>query len=136
MYMYFPLLGLVYMYIHVYTYMYIYIHTSIHTIYRHFMYCICPWRYVSLTSSSSLSLSLPLLCSPFGVQAGEKHFHPSCSHCCKCSLHFNEGEDICMAGDDVWHLDCDIARAERGLHTGIPSFSSLFFLPHSPFHLI
>ena len=25
---------------------------------------------------------------------------------------------MCMAGDDIWHLDCDKVRAEQGIHTG------------------
>lgn len=25
---------------------------------------------------------------------------------------------MCIAGDDVWHLDCDKVRAEQGIHTG------------------
>ena len=61
--------------------------------------------------SLSLSLSLSLL------QAGDKHFHPICASCCKCGLSFDEGEDMCIAGDDVWHLDCDKVRAEQGIHS-------------------
>ena len=26
---------------------------------------------------------------------------------------------MCIAGDDVWHLDCDKVRAEQGIHTGL-----------------
>lgn len=44
------------------------------------------------------------------LEAGEKSFHPACAFCCKCSLSFGEGEDMCVSGNDIWHLDCD--RAE------------------------
>ena len=26
---------------------------------------------------------------------------------------------MCLAGEDVWHLDCDKIRAEHGIHTGM-----------------
>ena len=52
------------------------------------------------------------------VQAGEKHFHPLCATCCKCSLKFGEGEDMCVAGEDIWHLDCDRVKAAAGNRTG------------------
>ena len=45
------------------------------------------------------------------IQAGEKNFHPSCAFCCKCGLSFGEGEDMCVSGNDIWHLDCDRAEA-------------------------
>lgn len=51
------------------------------------------------------------------LEAGDKHFHPICASCCKCGLSFDEGEDMCIAGDDVWHLDCDKVRAEQGIHS-------------------
>jgi hypothetical protein len=30
---------------------------------------------------------------------------------------------MCIAGDDVWHLDCDKVRAEQGIHTDTESSS-------------
>lgn len=57
------------------------------------------------------------------LEAGEKHFHPGCASCCKCGLSFDEGEDMCLAGNDVWHLDCEKVRAEQGLHTDTESSS-------------
>ncbi|CAI8057780.1 Actin-binding LIM protein 2 [Geodia barretti] len=53
------------------------------------------------------------------LEAGDKCFHPDCANCCKCGLSFDEGEDMCIAGDDVWHLDCDKVRAEQGIHTAV-----------------
>jgi hypothetical protein len=57
------------------------------------------------------------------LEAGDKCFHPGCANCCKCGLSFDEGEDMCIAGDDVWHLDCDKVRAEQGIHTDTESSS-------------
>ena len=77
----------------------------------------------------SISLSLS--------QAGEKHFHPTCATCCKCGRVFGEGEDMCIAGEDIWHLDCDKSKAEAGIHTGmITTIYSIPIPPVSiPFHL-
>jgi len=52
------------------------------------------------------------------LEAGEKRFHPGCASCCKCSLTFGEGEDMCIAGEDIWHLDCESAREAAGIRTG------------------
>ncbi|XP_064383280.1 actin-binding LIM protein 2-like [Halichondria panicea] len=41
------------------------------------------------------------------LEAGEKHFHPSCATCCRCSRTFAEGEDMCVSREDIWHLDCN-----------------------------
>lgn len=48
------------------------------------------------------------------IQAGEKHFHPTCATCCKCSLTFTEGEDMCVSGEDIWHLDCERVNGRSG----------------------
>ncbi len=47
------------------------------------------------------------MCGWVWPQAGEKNFHPGCASCCKCSQGFGEGEDMCIGGDSIWHLDCD-----------------------------
>jgi len=69
-----------------------------------------------LPPSFLLSPSPPSLLPP--SQAGEKRFHPGCASCCKCSLTFGEGEDMCIAGEDIWHLDCESAREAAGIRTG------------------
>ncbi len=49
------------------------------------------------------------------MQAGEKHFHPSCATCCRCSHTFAEGEDMCVFGEDIWHLDCNRRNGRSGV---------------------
>ncbi|CAL8282268.1 unnamed protein product [Merluccius merluccius] len=40
------------------------------------------------------------------LEAGDKHFHPSCARCCRCDLVFREGEEMFLQGSAMWHLDC------------------------------
>merc|ERR1712226_594317 len=40
------------------------------------------------------------------LQAGEKHYHPSCSRCAKCGEMFGEGEDMYLQGNEIWHPHC------------------------------
>uniref|UniRef100_A0A8C4X1X1 Actin binding LIM protein 1b n=1 Tax=Eptatretus burgeri TaxID=7764 RepID=A0A8C4X1X1_EPTBU len=45
------------------------------------------------------------------LEAGEKHYHPSCARCVRCKQTFNEGEEMFMQGSSIWHPECK--RAER-----------------------
>ena len=40
------------------------------------------------------------------LQAGDKHYHPSCSHCAKCGQIFGEGEEMYLQGSEIWHPEC------------------------------
>ncbi|KAK0153064.1 Actin-binding LIM protein 1 [Merluccius polli] len=40
------------------------------------------------------------------LEAGDRHFHPSCARCCRCDLVFREGEEMFLQGSAMWHLDC------------------------------
>ncbi|XP_054454368.1 actin-binding LIM protein 1-like [Anoplopoma fimbria] len=47
------------------------------------------------------------------LEAGEKHYHPSCARCSRCDKMFTEGEDMYLQGSTVWHPDCrDSSRTE------------------------
>ncbi|XP_065649509.1 actin-binding LIM protein 1 isoform X3 [Hydra vulgaris] len=40
------------------------------------------------------------------LQAGEKHYHPHCARCAKCTQMFGEGEEMYLQGSDIWHPHC------------------------------
>lgn len=57
------------------------------------------------------------------LQAGNYHFHPGCARCSRCALHFEDGEEMYMQGDEIWHPRCNDTKApEKIVHT----------LPRSP----
>ncbi|XP_067431994.1 actin-binding LIM protein 1-like [Thunnus thynnus] len=48
------------------------------------------------------------------LEAGDKHYHPSCARCSRCDKMFTEGEEMYLQGSTVWHPDCrDSSRTEE-----------------------
>nr|XP_017509766.1 actin-binding LIM protein 1 isoform X11 [Manis javanica] len=67
------------------------------------------------------------------LEAGDKHYHPSCARCSRCNQMFTEGEEMYLQGSTVWHPDCkQSTKTEEKLRPpNIRHSSSDFFYPKS-----
>ncbi|XP_019669439.2 actin-binding LIM protein 1 isoform X23 [Felis catus] len=67
------------------------------------------------------------------LEAGDKHYHPSCARCSRCNQMFTEGEEMYLQGSTVWHPDCkQSTKTEEKLQPpNIHRSSSDFFYPKS-----
>ncbi|XP_041516963.1 actin-binding LIM protein 1 isoform X13 [Microtus oregoni] len=67
------------------------------------------------------------------LEAGDKHYHPSCARCSRCNQMFTEGEEMYLQGSTVWHPDCkQSAKTEEKLRPpNIQRSPSDFFYPKS-----
>uniref|UniRef100_A0A670Y038 Actin binding LIM protein 1 n=1 Tax=Pseudonaja textilis TaxID=8673 RepID=A0A670Y038_PSETE len=64
------------------------------------------------------------------LEAGDKHYHPSCARCSRCNQMFTEGEEMYLQGSTVWHPDCKLStKGDEKLRLS----SSDFFYPKSLF---
>uniref|UniRef100_A0A8D1C7J2 Actin binding LIM protein family member 3 n=1 Tax=Sus scrofa TaxID=9823 RepID=A0A8D1C7J2_PIG len=55
------------------------------------------------------------------LEAGGKHYHPTCARCVRCHQMFTEGEEMYLTGSEVWHPICkQAARAEKKLKVSQP----------------
>lgn len=53
------------------------------------------------------------------VQAGGYKFHPTCARCSRCGLHFGDGEEMYMQGDEIWHPSCEHSRTTENIAVSI-----------------
>ncbi|XP_033617306.1 actin-binding LIM protein 1 isoform X11 [Fukomys damarensis] len=67
------------------------------------------------------------------LEAGDKHYHPSCARCSRCNQMFTEGEEMYLQGSTVWHPDCkQSSKTEEKLRPpNIHRSPSDFFYPKS-----
>ncbi|XP_035747372.1 actin-binding LIM protein 1 isoform X6 [Egretta garzetta] len=67
------------------------------------------------------------------LEAGDKHYHPSCARCSRCNQMFTEGEEMYLQGSTVWHPDCkQSTKTEDKLRVrNLRHSSSEFFYPKS-----
>ncbi|KAK6493536.1 actin-binding LIM protein 2-like isoform X1 [Huso huso] len=66
------------------------------------------------------------------LEAGDKHYHPSCARCVRCDQMFREGEEMYLQGSSIWHPPCrQAARAEEKHKVTRTSFESITSVPAS-----
>ncbi|XP_054838152.1 actin-binding LIM protein 1 isoform X9 [Eublepharis macularius] len=76
------------------------------------------------------------------LEAGDKHYHPSCARCSRCNQMFTEGEEMYLQGSTVWHPDCkQSTKGEEKLRPTRTSSESICSrpgssIPGSPGHSI
>ncbi|XP_041426233.1 uncharacterized protein LOC100158300 isoform X12 [Xenopus laevis] len=76
------------------------------------------------------------------LEAGDKHYHPSCARCSRCNQMFTEGEEMFLQGSTVWHPYCkETTKAEEKLRPTRSSSESVYSrsgssIPGSPGHTI
>ncbi|XP_024916347.1 actin-binding LIM protein 1 isoform X6 [Cynoglossus semilaevis] len=58
------------------------------------------------------------------LEAGDKHYHPSCARCSRCNQMFTEGEEMYLQGSTVWHPGCKNTMRSEERHRERPSRSS------------
>ncbi|XP_056903029.1 actin-binding LIM protein 1-like isoform X2 [Takifugu flavidus] len=55
------------------------------------------------------------------LEAGAKHYHPTCAKCSQCGKLFTEGDEMYLQGSSVWHPHC---RNSSGTEDGYRSIRS------------
>uniref|UniRef100_A0A5F8GMK5 Actin binding LIM protein family member 2 n=1 Tax=Monodelphis domestica TaxID=13616 RepID=A0A5F8GMK5_MONDO len=66
------------------------------------------------------------------LEAGEKHYHPSCALCVRCSQMFAEGEEMYLQGTSIWHPACrQAAKTEEKNKETRTSSESIISVPAS-----
>ncbi|XP_030603946.1 actin-binding LIM protein 1 isoform X4 [Archocentrus centrarchus] len=58
------------------------------------------------------------------LEAGDKHYHPSCARCSRCNQMFTEGEEMYLQGSTVWHPGCKNTMRTEERHRERPTRSS------------
>uniref|UniRef100_A0AAY5F6A7 Actin-binding LIM protein 2 n=1 Tax=Electrophorus electricus TaxID=8005 RepID=A0AAY5F6A7_ELEEL len=66
------------------------------------------------------------------LEAGEKHYHPTCARCVRCDQMFKEGEEMYLQGSSIWHPPCrQAARLEEKSKATRASSESITSAPAS-----
>lgn len=66
------------------------------------------------------------------LEAGEKHYHPTCARCVRCNQMFAEGEEMYLQGNSIWHPICrQAAKTEERNKETRTSSESIISVPAS-----
>ncbi|XP_047241715.1 actin-binding LIM protein 2 isoform X12 [Girardinichthys multiradiatus] len=66
------------------------------------------------------------------LEAGEKHYHPTCARCARCEKMFGEGEEMYLQGSSIWHPPCrQAAKQEEKSKVTRTSSESITSVPAS-----
>ncbi|XP_069488120.1 actin-binding LIM protein 2 isoform X7 [Ambystoma mexicanum] len=66
------------------------------------------------------------------LEAGEKHYHPTCARCVRCHQMFAEGEEMYLQATAIWHPSCrQAAKAEERSKETRTSSESIISVPAS-----
>ncbi|XP_053560143.1 actin-binding LIM protein 2 isoform X1 [Bombina bombina] len=66
------------------------------------------------------------------LEAGDKHYHPTCARCVRCSQIFAEGEEMYLQGTTIWHPVCrQAAKTEERNKETRTSSESIISVPAS-----
>ncbi|XP_036902296.1 actin-binding LIM protein 2 isoform X10 [Sturnira hondurensis] len=66
------------------------------------------------------------------LEAGEKHYHPSCALCARCGQTFAEGEEMYLQASSIWHPACrQASRTEDKNKETRTSSESIISVPAS-----
>ncbi|CAJ1086581.1 actin-binding LIM protein 2 isoform X7 [Xyrichtys novacula] len=66
------------------------------------------------------------------LEAGEKHYHPTCARCARCEQMFAEGEEMYLQGSAIWHPPCrQAAKQEEKSKVTRTSSESITSVPAS-----
>ncbi|XP_036428233.1 actin-binding LIM protein 2 isoform X13 [Colossoma macropomum] len=66
------------------------------------------------------------------LEAGDKHYHPTCARCVRCEQMFGEGEEMYLQGSSIWHPPCrQAARMEEKSKVTRTSSESITSAPAS-----
>ncbi|XP_034532928.1 actin-binding LIM protein 2 isoform X3 [Notolabrus celidotus] len=66
------------------------------------------------------------------LEAGEKHYHPTCARCARCEQMFAEGEEMYLQGSTIWHPPCrQAAKQEEKSKVTRTSSESITSVPAS-----